>query len=268
MISSYKALPDVDVLTTDFPVPGFGVVAINAFVLHGQEPILVDTGPVIESADFLPALRGVIDPADLKWIWLTHTDFDHIGALNQLLEEYPQLKVITTYLSVGIMTLSSPLPLDRVRVVNPGQQVSLADRTLSAIRPPTFDNPATCGFYEAKSRVLFSSDCFGALLSAVPHSAMDLTDEDLRQGQIFWATLDSPWIHNTGTAKFERRLDEIRQMEPVMTLSSHLPAASGSLTERMLAALRAAPEAQPFTGLDQAWLEQLLAQMTGDADNA
>src|SRR5215475_7096582 len=90
MISTYKALPDVDVLTTDFRVPGFGLVPINAFVLHGPEPILVDTGPVIESAEFLPALRGVIDPAELKWIWLTHTDFDHIGALNQLLMENPQ----------------------------------------------------------------------------------------------------------------------------------------------------------------------------------
>jgi flavorubredoxin len=268
MISTYKAVPDIDVLTSDFPVPGFGLVPINAFVWHGREPILVDTGSVINSAEFLPALRGVINPADLRWIWLTHTDFDHIGALTQLLEENSQLRVITTFLSVGIMTLSSPLPLDRVRIVNPGQKITLADRTLSAIRPPVFDNPATSGFYDESSRVLVSSDCFGALLSAVPHSAMDLTDEELRQGQVFWATVDSPWIHNTDTVKLERKLEAIRAMEPDMILSSHLPAAPGSLTARMLASLRAAPGAQPFTGLDQAGLEQVLAQMTGDAVHA
>lgn len=264
MISTYRAVPDIDVLTSDFPVPGYGTVPINAFVLHGLEPILVDTGSVINRAEFLPALRRVIDPADLRWIWLTHTDFDHIGALNQLLEENSQLRVITTFLSVGIMTLSSPLPLDRVHIVNPGQQIMLADRTLSAIRPPTFDNPATCGFYDEKSRVFFSSDCFGALLSEVPHNAMDLTDEELRQGQVFWATVDSPWLHDTDIVKFERRLDAIRKMEPAMTLSSHLPAAPGRLTERMLSSLRAVPGAQPFTALDQAGLEQLLVQMTGD----
>jgi len=264
MISTYKALPDVDVLTTDFPVPGFGLVPINAFVLHGPEPILVDTGPVIESAEFLPALRGVIDPADLTWIWLTHTDFDHIGVLNQLLEENPQLKIITTFLSVGIMTLSSPLPLDRVHVVNPGEQMTLAGRTLNAIRPPTFDNPSTSGFYDEISRILVSSDCFGALLAAVPHNAMDLSEEELHDGQVFWATVDSPWVHNTDIARFERRLEAIREMEPVMILSSHLPAAPGSLTERMLASLRAAPDSKPFSGLDQAGLEQVMAQMTGD----
>ena len=35
------------------------------------------------------ALRSMIDVADLRWIWLTHTDFDHIGLLHRLLAENP-----------------------------------------------------------------------------------------------------------------------------------------------------------------------------------
>ena len=38
MITSYEAASGIDVLTSTFPVPGFGVVPINAFVLHGPEP--------------------------------------------------------------------------------------------------------------------------------------------------------------------------------------------------------------------------------------
>jgi glyoxylase-like metal-dependent hydrolase (beta-lactamase superfamily II) len=41
-------------------------------VLRGSEPVLVDTGAVVQSGEFMPALRSVIDPTDLKWIWLTH----------------------------------------------------------------------------------------------------------------------------------------------------------------------------------------------------
>jgi hypothetical protein len=44
MITSYEAASGIDVVTSTFPVPGFGVVPINAFVLHGPEPVLVDTG--------------------------------------------------------------------------------------------------------------------------------------------------------------------------------------------------------------------------------
>ena len=108
-------------LTTNFPVPGLGLVPINAFVLHGAEPVLVDTGTVLQSEDFMAALRSVIDPSDLRWIWLTHTDFDHIGSLHQLLAENPRLTVITTFLGVGIMGLTAPLPMDRVHLVNPGR---------------------------------------------------------------------------------------------------------------------------------------------------
>ena len=262
MISSYKAARDIDVLTSNVPLPGFGLVPVNAFVLHGSEPVLVDTGTVIESEEFLLAVRTIIDPADLKWIWLTHTDFDHIGTLHRLLTENPQLRVITTFLGVGIMGLFDPLPLDRVYLVNPGQKITVGDRILTAVKPPAFDNPCTLGFHDDKSGAFFSSDCFGALLSAVPENAADLTDSELREGQVFWATVDSPWLHKVDSAVLAKELDNIRQMEPTMVLSSHLPAAPGDMTERLLASLAAVPTAQPFMGPDQAALEQMLAQMT------
>jgi len=262
-MDSYKASPDIDVITSNFPIPGFGLVPINAFVIKGSEPILVDTGAVVESAAFMPALRSIIDPADLKWLWLTHTDFDHIGSLHQLLDENPRLRVITTFLGVGIMSLFDPLPMDRVHLVNPGQSITLGDRTLTAVKPPAFDNPSTTGFYDDKSGALFSSDCFGALLADPPQNAADLSDKDLREGQIFWATVDSPWLHKANEATLAKELKAIRSMEPRMILSSHLPAAAGNMTDRLLASLADAPSAQPFVGPDHAALEQMLKAMTG-----
>ena len=262
MVNSYKATPDIEVLASNFPIPGYGLVPINAFVIKGSEPVLVDTGAVVESEEFMPALRSVIDPTDLKWIWLTHTDFDHIGSLHQLLAENSQVRVITTFLGVGIMSLFAPLPMDRVHFVNPGEKITVGDRTLSAVKPPAFDNPSTTGFYDYKSGVFFSSDCFGALLSEVPQNAGDLSDKDLREGQVFWATVDSPWLHKVDGGTFAKELDGIRKMEPKMILSSHLPAAPGDMTERLLASLAAAPTAQPFVGPDQAALEQMLKEMT------
>jgi flavorubredoxin len=114
MVTSYTAAPDIEVLTSNYPIPGYGFVPINAFVIKGSEPILVETGASIESADFMQALRSVIDPADLRWIWLSHTDFDHIGSLHQLLSENPRIRVVTTFLGVGIMGLMAPLPMVRV----------------------------------------------------------------------------------------------------------------------------------------------------------
>lgn len=262
MVTSYAATPDIDVLTSNFPIPGFGFVPINAFVIKGSEPILVETGAAVQSADFMQALRSVIDPADLRWIWLSHTDFDHIGSLHQLLAENPRLRVVTTFLGVGIMGLTAPLPMDRVYLVNPGETVTLGDRTLTAVKPPIFDNPCTTGFHDRAAGVLFSSDCFGALLQAVPQNAADLSESDLRDGQVTWATIDSPWIHKVDKDVFEAELDGIRRIAPTLILSNHLPPAPGRLLERLLGSLAAAPGAHPFVGPNQATLDQMLKQMS------
>jgi flavorubredoxin len=264
MMSTYTAAPDVDVVTSTNDVGGFGNLAINAFVIHADQPVLVDTGSLAQSDDFMAALRSVIDPADLRWIWLTHTDFDHIGSLHRLLDENERLRVITSFLGAGIMGLSAvPLPMDRVYLVNPGQTVDVGDRTLTAVRPPAFDNPITTGLRDERSGIFFSSDCFGALLDEVPQCAEDLSDEALRQGQVFWATVDSSWLHMVDRAMFASELDRVRALKPAMVLSSHLPAAQGSTLERLLRALAEVPDAPAFVGPDQAALEQMLAETTG-----
>ena len=174
----------------------------------------------------------------------------------------PPLRVITTFLGVGIMSLAAPLPMDRLYLVNPGQTIEVGDRTLTAVKPPVFDNPVTTGFYDDRSGALFSADCFGAMLAAVPQNAADLSHDELRKGQVFWATVDSPWLHKVDRGLLAKELDAIRTMDPTMILSSHLPAAGRAMTERLIASLEAVPSAEPFVGPDQEALEQMLSGMT------
>jgi flavorubredoxin len=257
---TYQAAPDVDVVTSSGNVGGYGNLAINAFVIHSKEPVLVDTGAVNQSDDFMAALTSVIDPLDLRWIWLTHTDFDHIGSLHRLLSMNDRLRVITSFLGMGIMGMSgAPLSPERVYLVNPGQSVDVGDRKLTGIRPPAFDNPITTGLHDERSGIFFSSDCFGALLDEVPDSAEDLSEDALRRGQIFWASVDSSWLHRVDRSAFAAELDGVRDMQPSMILSSHLPAARGSSLDRLLGALAQVPDAPEFVGPDQVALEQMLA---------
>jgi flavorubredoxin len=260
-LQTYSARSDVDVVTTSFPIPGLGLIPVNAFVIKGKEPILVDTGAVIQADEFMSALESVIDPSDLRWLWLTHTDFDHIGCMHRLLDMNPKLRVITTFAGVGIMSTSAPLPLDRVNFLNPGESMTVGDHTLTAFKPPVFDNPSTTGFIDETIGAMFSSDCFGALLQDVPENAADISDDALHEGQSAWAVIDSPWLHKVDEAKFAKELDDIRKLNPEMILSSHLPAAGRDQTERMLASLAAAPKREPFVGPNQAGLEVMLKEM-------
>ncbi len=257
MCNPYQVSPEVVVLPSYFPIPGLGMVPVNAFVLKAAEPVLVDTGLVPLSDEFMARLSTVIDPGDLKWLWLTHTDQDHIGSLQRILKQTPQLRVITTYLGVGKMSLFQPLPLDRVYLLNPGQSISVGDRILTAIKPPSFDAAETTGFYDPKTAAFFSSDCFGALLSEPAGTAADIGSTKLREGLIKWATLDAPWLHLVDCTAFQKKLNQVRELAPEFILSSHLPVAR-EMTEELLEYLAATPEAEPFVGFDQPALEGLL----------
>jgi hypothetical protein len=265
MTTAASVAPGIDRITTSLDIGGLGCLAVNAFVLHGAEPILVEAGTVVDRDDFMSALRTVIDPADLRWLWLSHTDPDHIGSIAQLLDEAPNLRVITTFFGMGILNLCAPLPPNRINFVNPGERIKLADRTLTGFRPPAYDNPVSTGFFDDRSRVLFSSDCFGALLPELPERADDIDRDTLRAGQVRWATIDSPWLHTVDTDQYAGVLDNIRRFEPTMLLSGHLPPASGEMLDFFLGSLAAVPQADPFEAPDQAILEAMLAQAVAGA---
>jgi hypothetical protein len=258
----HRPLPDVTVLADELEVPGIGYLPVNAFVLHSEEPVVVDTGLGLPDRDFLADLATVLDPADVRWIWLTHPDRDHTGGLADLLAAAPQARVITTFLGVGILSTECPLPIDRVYLLNPGQTISVGDRGLRAFRPPLFDSPATTGFQDLSTGAVFSSDCFGApqptaALATCP-DARAVPPSDLQAGQLLWASVDSPWVHGVDPVRFRGTVEPLRQMAAPAVLSSHLPPAVGC-TDRLLDTLLLAPQADCFVGPDQRALEQMLA---------
>ena len=58
MDAPYQAAPDVHVLPANLPIPGIGVLPINAYVLLAEEPVLIDTGLGMDSDQFLAALAS------------------------------------------------------------------------------------------------------------------------------------------------------------------------------------------------------------------
>ncbi len=259
---TYRLNEHVTVLNDQLEVPGIGFLPINAFVLHAREPVVVDTGLGLPDRDFVRTLSAVMDPADVRWIWLTHPDRDHTGGLFKLLDAAPHARLITTFIGAGFMSTERPLPLDRVYLLNPGQQLDVGDRTLHAFRPPLFDNPATVGFYDDRSRVCFSSDCFGAPMATVElasaSDARDVPAAELLAGQLLWATIDSPWVHNVDTSRYSKSVQAMQAVDPDVILSTHLPPATRMET-RLFDMLALAPGADPFVGPDQEALQAMLS---------
>jgi len=262
MDKPHQAMPDIEVLPAHFPIPGMGFLPVNAFVIKAREPVLVDTGMGGESEEFMKVLGSIIDPKDLRWVWLTHDDADHTGSVQKVLEAAPRARLAANSLAVLRMSMARPVPMHRVYWLNSGDSIRVGDRKLTAVRPPLFDNPTAIGIYDDKSEAFFSVDCFGGIIPSPAQNADDVKEGDLAQGMISWASADSPWVHMVDPSEFRQALDRIRQIAPKMIFSAHLPPARGK-TEQFLKLLARVRMSTPFVAPNQTALEQILAQTRG-----
>ena len=244
MDSPYQAAPDVHVLPATVPLPGM-VLPVNASVVLAEEPVLVDGGMAADADQFVEALASIVDPRALRWIWLTHDDADHTGAIQRVMDLAPDARLVTNAFSAMRMTSWWPVPLDRVHAIRPGDALPVGDRTLHAVAPPLFDNPMSTGVLDEATGSLFSVDSFGALLPEPTEDAAQVPHEALAGGMRAWATVDSPWAHIVDRERFGHVLDGVRRLQPTRIFSSHLPAASGTSLERFLEILESVPDAEP-----------------------
>jgi glyoxylase-like metal-dependent hydrolase (beta-lactamase superfamily II) len=262
MDAPYQAGPDVHVLPTAVPLPGVGVLPVNAYVLLAEEPVLVDTGLGADGEQFIDALASIIDPGALRWVWLTHDDADHTGSIQRVLELASQARLVTHALSALRMASWWPVPLDRVHAIRVGDRLHVGDRTLRAVAPPLYDNPMSTGLLDEATGALFSVDSFGALLPEATQDAADVPEDVLAGGMQAWAAADSPWAHLLDRERFGQVLEGVRRLQPSRILSSHLPAANGTSLERFLQVLGSVPEAEPAVAPNDEEFTQMVAALT------
>jgi glyoxylase-like metal-dependent hydrolase (beta-lactamase superfamily II) len=215
---------DWTLLPSYLPIPQMGVLAVNSALLRGAEPLLVDTGLAALREDFMASLRRQIDLEDLRWIWLSHTDPDHLGNLESVLAEAPNAQLLTNFLGMGKLNLAG-YDVGRVRLLDGESPVEVGGRRLHPVRPPYYDAPESIGFFDPKDSLFFAVDSFGALLGEPVSEVAEIPPQALRDGLLGWSSIDAPWLTKVDAAGFGRTLAALEELNPERLLSSHLPIA-------------------------------------------
>ncbi len=148
MEKPYRATGDIHVLPSSEGAPGYGVLPVNAYLVRDKTPMLIDTGLATDREPFLSCLWSMVEPDDLRWVFLTHEDRDHAGNLLPVLEAAARAVLVTNYLTLGKLLEAWRVPIDRVVVVNPGERFSTSDRELIVVPPPVYDAPGTVGLFD------------------------------------------------------------------------------------------------------------------------
>src|SRR4051794_542514 len=115
------------------------VVALNSLVIRAAEPVVVDTGMAENREQYLADVFGLVDPDDVRWVFISHDDVDHTGNVNALMDACPNATLVVNWFMTERMGQSLAVPPTRQRWIDDGGAFDAGDRTLSRGRPPTFD---------------------------------------------------------------------------------------------------------------------------------
>src|SRR5947209_1821454 len=150
-------------------------VYLNSMVLLGAEPMIVDTGTIANREQWLKDVFALVEPEDVKWIFLSHDDVDHTGNLDETMSACPNARLVCNWAMIERHTNCFDFPIGRCQWVMDGETLDIGDRTIVAMRPPVYDSPTTRGLFDPTTGVYWSSDTFATPL---PDHGLGIADLD------------------------------------------------------------------------------------------
>ena len=236
-------------------------VNLNSLVIRGAEPVVVDTGTRANQAAWLADLTALVDPDDVRWIFLSHDDEDHTGNLAEVLELCAQAVFVTNWAAVERMGCSIAVPPERLRWVDDDGSLDVGDRVLRAVRPPVYDSPTTRGLFDPTTGVYWASDAFATPMPAEPVESVDeLPSPMWAEGlAMFHHHALAPWLSLVDRTAYATQVDRLAALDPAVIASGHSPVITGASVARALEHLAVLPDVTPPPHPDQHALEAVLS---------
>ncbi|MCS7173943.1 MAG: MBL fold metallo-hydrolase [Armatimonadetes bacterium] len=180
---------EADVVLVDLGLGGNPQV-LGAYLLLGEEPALVETGPssCLRALEAGLAEHG-LGVADLRSVVVTHIHLDHAGAAGVLVRRNPHLRVFVH--PVGAPHLANPerllrsarrlygdllevlwgevapVPAERIVAVQDGERLRVGGRVLRAVETPGHANHHHV-FLDERTGLMFTGDAAGVSLPGCP----------------------------------------------------------------------------------------------------
>lgn len=137
----------------------------NSFLIQGSEKTaLIDTVYPAKSQELINNLKN-LNVKTIDYIIANHGEIDHSGTLPQLLEIYPEAKIVTNSKCKEILMSSLPISEDKFTVIADGETLSLGNKTLSFILAPWVHWPDTMFTHLLEDKILFTCDFTGSHLA-------------------------------------------------------------------------------------------------------
>lgn len=152
----------------------------NSYLVRGEEKIaLIDSVKEEFFEEYLARLEQVVDLEQIDYLVVNHTEPDHAGSIEKLLDLIPGLTIVGHPNAVEFLReiCNRDFPY---QIISNRSEIALGGKTLHFINALLLHWPDTMYTYVKEDKILFSCDSFG---SHYPDERLfnDLIDKDLTE---------------------------------------------------------------------------------------
>jgi NADH oxidase (H2O-forming) len=217
---------DYDIVTFDVVMETKYGTTYNSYFINAEKPAVIETVKYRFWDTYLNKLSSLVNPADIQYIILDHTEPDHSGNVDNLLKLAPNATVVGS--GNALRYLKDMLGRDfKSLQVKEGDTLSLGNKTLKFISAPNLHWPDSIYTYLIEDKVLFTCDSFGAHYC---HEAMydDLTGDYADAFKYYFDVILKPF------SKFMlKAIDKIRPLEINAICTGHGPILRSTWKEKV-----------------------------------
>jgi len=133
----------------------------NSYLLKGSEKIvLFETVKIKFWDEYIEKLSEYINPKDIDYIVVNHTEPDHTGSIEKLLQLAPDVQIVGSTAAIKFLKAIVNKPFNSI-VVKDGDTLSLGNKTLKFITAPFLHWPDSIYTYIEEDKTLLTCDSFG-----------------------------------------------------------------------------------------------------------
>ena len=144
------------IMTTEFGT------TYNAYTVKGREKTaLIETAKEPFKDEYFVELEEILGDSPVDYIIVNHTEPDHSGSLDILLDKYPDAVVYGSSSAIMFLKEIVNKPFNS-HTVSDGETLSLGGRSIQFISAPNLHWPDTIYSYLKEDNMLFTCDSFGA----------------------------------------------------------------------------------------------------------
>ena len=184
----------------------------NSYLIRGEKTALVDTSHAKFRQLYLDALQGIIDPQEIDYLIISHTEPDHSGLVQDFLALAPQATVVGAKTAIKFLEDLVHQPFES-QFVKTGISIDLGKgHVIDFINAPNLHWPDTIFSYDRGTNILYTCDAFG-----MHYCSDSLFDEDLeaiaRDYRFYYDCLMAPNARSVLSAM--KRMDKLGEITTV-----------------------------------------------------